>query len=164
MKHIGYTLTLLSLLFIASCSDSGEQTTAPAAIDVPVSFVTMNGDASMAVANLSIEGMTCEIGCAGKIRKELSTIAGVINTEVDFDENSKLDVAKVQFDPEQVDAYAMIEKVHEIMDGIYVVKSVEVINFEQIQKENEEAGEGASLSLNLRDLIPLPQLFQVIHK
>lgn len=50
--------------------------------------------ANLQTASFSIEGMTCAIGCAKTIEKELNGLDGVQNVTVDFEKKS----ATVSFD------------------------------------------------------------------
>jgi periplasmic mercuric ion binding protein len=95
----------------------------------------MEGDENSTVAYMSIEGMSCEVGCAKFINGRLSKTEGVLASEIDFEEN----LAKVSFDPAVVSAKDLAEMVNKLNDGQYKVSSVEV---EQTKKV--EGGTGVS--------------------
>jgi Cu+-exporting ATPase len=46
---------------------------------------TQDQPAQLATASFSIEGMHCEVGCAGVIQKKLAKLEGVQNAQVDFE-------------------------------------------------------------------------------
>ena len=88
------TITLASLLFVA-CKEKNT--------DVALDTATENkapkakkeiAAANLQTANFSIEGMTCEIGCAKTIEKELSGLDGVQKATIDFEKKS----ATISFD------------------------------------------------------------------
>jgi copper chaperone CopZ len=88
------TITLASLLFVG-CK---EKTTDPVS-DVATENNTPKVKKEIPAANLqtasfSIEGMTCEIGCAKTIEKELNGLDGVQKATIDFKKKS----ATISFD------------------------------------------------------------------
>lgn len=70
--------------------------------------------------SFDIEGMTCAMGCAAKIEKDLQAMPGVQHATVDFEAKK----ATVSFDDKRVDAVAIQAKVESIADGIYKVSNV----------------------------------------
>ena len=159
MKYTGYFTLLFALVMMISCSEETPKT--PSIEDVPVTHVSKSGNETYSVANLQIEGMMCEIACVGKVRKELSSIAGVIDTQIDFDEKSTLDMASVKFDPAVTSEREMIETIHAIGDGLYQVRSVEVVTFDHAQTEDTEA-EPMGLFIQTDDLFSMPSFFQIL--
>ena len=88
------TLTLVSLLFVA-CKEK----TADAVLEAKTENSTPKEKKEIAAVNLqtanfSIEGMTCEIGCAKTIEKELNGLDGVQKATIDFEKKS----ATISFD------------------------------------------------------------------
>jgi copper chaperone CopZ len=88
------TITLASLLFLgckektsdAVLDATAENSTPKVKKEIPV--------ANLQTANFSIEGMTCEIGCAKTIEKELNGLDGVQKATIDFKKKS----ATISFD------------------------------------------------------------------
>lgn len=88
------TITLASLLFLgckektsdAVLDAAAENSTPKVKKEIPV--------ANLQTANFSIEGMTCEIGCAKTIEKELNGLDGVQKATIDFKKKS----ATISFD------------------------------------------------------------------
>ncbi len=48
--------------------------------------------------DFSVEGMVCQMGCGGSMRKELKKTGAVDRVEVNFIENEKVQLVKVLFD------------------------------------------------------------------
>ena len=82
--------------------------------------------ASLEKVALSIEGMTCEIGCARTIQSKLSKTEGVITANVSFDEKQGI----VEYDANKTNAKKIAAIVQEIAGGdLYKVtgtKSLEI--------------------------------------
>ncbi len=61
------------------------------------------------ILSIEIEGMTCEMGCGGSIRKELKATKGVARVQfIDFDENKKIQKAEISFDTNIITADEMV--------------------------------------------------------
>ncbi|MFN4197392.1 MAG: heavy-metal-associated domain-containing protein [Flavobacterium sp.] len=82
---------------------------------------TLESDAPevLATASFTIEGMHCEHGCAGTIKKKLAKMDGVKEVEIDF-EGKK---ATIVYDANKQTPEAFVEKVLSI-DKTYVVSEV----------------------------------------
>lgn len=65
---------------------------------------------------LEVEGMTCEMGCGGSIRKELKASGGVDRVEFDFIEGEKVQTTKIYFDSDKVNEEEMMEIVTSMND------------------------------------------------
>ena len=64
-------------------------------------------------ASFKIEGMSCEIGCAKTIEKELATMNGVQNAKVNFETKQAI----VNFDADKLTSTDLIKKVEAAADG-----------------------------------------------
>jgi Cu+-exporting ATPase len=64
-------------------------------------------------ASFKIDGMSCAIGCAKTIEKELADMNGVQNAKVDFDTKQ----ATVNFDADKISSADLIKKVEATADG-----------------------------------------------
>ena len=88
------TLTLASLLFVG-CKEKTTDATSTATTENNAPKVKKEiAAANLQTANFSIEGMTCEIGCAKTIEKELNGLDGVQKATIDFEKKS----ATISFD------------------------------------------------------------------
>ncbi len=82
---------------------------------------TISADAKLATTSFNIEGMTCAIGCAKTIEKELSRTSGVKSATVDFDKKT----AKVEYDSNAQTPESLVELVEKTGDGkTYKVSNV----------------------------------------
>lgn len=110
-------MTFTKLLFVASISAvlfiSCKQTaSAPGEKTVAESKSTINPE-KLEKATFNIEGMTCAIGCAKTIEKELSETDGVQNATVDFDKKE----ATVSFDSSIQNPESITKIVEATADG-----------------------------------------------
>ena len=88
------TLTLASLMFVG-CKEKTTKAVSDAATENNAPKVKKEiAAANLQTANFSIEGMTCEIGCAKTIEKELNGLDGVQKATIDFEKKS----ATISFD------------------------------------------------------------------
>ena len=81
-------------------------------------------------ATLSIEGMSCQKGCADFISKELEKLDGVVKSDISFENK----LASVEYNTSQVSEYAMIDLINTIKDSVYRVTNVEVKIIKTIEK------------------------------
>ena len=103
----------------------------PSADMVPTVYeeTRVEGAVERTVAQMSVQGMMCEVGCVAKVRKELLEVPGVATATIDFEKDRSVNVAKVEYDPEVVDAEALVAKVTAIGDGMYPVERMAVTHF-----------------------------------
>ena len=74
--------------------------------------------------------MMCAHACGGKIKKELLEVGGVANATIDFEDKRAVNFAEVEFDPNQVNADALVHAVIDIAGGeLYFIEAVEVTHF-----------------------------------
>jgi copper chaperone CopZ len=69
-----------------------------------------------------IEGMTCEMGCGGSIRKALKEIGGVERVQYDFVEGRKKQVALITYDAAKIDAQKMLQLIQTINEKQFTAK------------------------------------------
>jgi copper chaperone CopZ len=124
MKNVIYFLIGFCMVFMA-CQSSGKNDKP----EVEVKMVNQQADSSYTIADLAVEGMMCAHACGGKVQQELRKIAGVKNTSLDFIEERKVNVVRVQFDPAMVDEQKMITSINSIVDGKYTVVSAQRTEF-----------------------------------
>ena len=88
------TITLASLLFVG-CKEKTTDAVSDATTENPAPKVKKEiAAANLQTASFSIEGMTCEIGCAKTIEKELNGLDGVEKATINFEKKS----ATISFD------------------------------------------------------------------
>jgi copper chaperone CopZ len=71
-----------------------------------------------------IEGMTCEMGCGGSIRKALKETGGVERVQYDFVEGRKKQVALITYDAVKIDAQKMLQLIQTINEKQFTAKLV----------------------------------------
>lgn len=122
-KHI---LALAAALVIMGCG----RTAAPveetlAQVQRTVTEVAITAGEPVAIADLSIEGMSCEMACGGAIRKALAKL-GVDGTEIKMAEAEGPDHAVVTYDATKVSDEQMINAIQAIHDGQFKVVAVSI--------------------------------------
>ena len=133
MKKFLFALGLC--LGVAACSE----TSAP---EVPPTVIThrdLDSEVNKMVAKMSIEGMMCAEGCGGKIQQDLQALAGVVSTELEFEEQRAENIVKVEFDPAVLNEQQLIQCVQGIADGKYRVVSLEVLHYHGLQSRRNGA-------------------------
>jgi len=83
----------------------------------------LDPNALYAKAEFTIDGMTCEIGCARAIEKKLAHMDGVKSATVDFDRK----LAMVEYDEAMVNHNSLKETVTEVAD-IYKVGDMKTVD------------------------------------
>lgn len=114
-------LSLSAMLFV-SCkqTDSAPKTEANGEV-VATSEKKAAPIAKLETTSFNIEGMTCAIGCAKTIEKELSEMEGVQKATVDFDKK----LATVSFDAVKQTPETLVKVVEATADGkTYKVSNV----------------------------------------
>lgn len=159
-----------TFLLIAALAACGEATTtvteATANVARSVNEVAITSGTPLTMADLSIEGMTCAMGCGGTIKSALAKLPGVTGTEVDFTDATKANHVVVTYDPAQVTDADMVKAVQAIHDGQYKVLAVGITK--QVLKEGASeapAGtkEGAQVSASLES-VALPSLMALLQR
>lgn len=74
---------------------------------------TIPADAKLETASLTIDGMTCEIGCAKTIEDKLAHTKGVKEAKVDFENK----LATVTFDSNQQNLTSLTETIEAVAGG-----------------------------------------------
>ena len=74
---------------------------------------TISADAKLATTSFNIEGMTCEVGCAKTIEKELNKTSGVKMATVNFDKKT----AKIEYDSNEQSPEKLSKLVEKTGDG-----------------------------------------------
>lgn len=140
MKKIKLTLVFVALgtfsIALNSCSNSALETE---------ESVSVNAE-NVVVADYSVEGMVCAMGCAKTIQDELAAMNGVVACDVDFD-NGK---AHIEYDKSQLDEKDLIAVIEGLAEGKYKVSEwngdVEAekkeAEFEVEESENSEGSTG----------------------
>lgn len=78
---------------------------------------------STAVLTMEVEGMTCEMGCGGSIRKELKATGGVERVKFDFVEGAEKQKTYVYFDEAKVSEKELKEIVTSMNEKQFSISS-----------------------------------------
>jgi len=82
-------------------------------------------------ADLIVEGMSCQVGCAAYIDEELEKIDGVVSADVDFESKS----ASISYDNSLISEYDIVNTINTLKDSSYSVTSVDVEILKTIEKK-----------------------------
>jgi Cu+-exporting ATPase len=150
MKNLFILTIIVTLLFSCNNETVKNSDKTNAMVDVPVTIDEIKvGDVDdvKTVAELEIEGMTCEIGCAKTIKKTVSDLDGVKMAQVKFDADNPIDFAIVTYDPQKINEYEMAAAVHQLAGGQYKVKSIIVKKYVYSESLEEEEIENNKTSM-----------------
>jgi copper chaperone CopZ len=115
-----FLIISLSSLLLLSCKKAETSQTIIAS-EIASKPNSKTAAAKPAMATFTIEGMTCEIGCAKTIQEQLASMDGVQNATVDFDKK----FATVEFDASKQTPELLLKAVQETGDGkTYVVSNM----------------------------------------
>ncbi|GLB48400.1 cation transporter [Neptunitalea lumnitzerae] len=103
MKKIFYYVSVACILLTVSCNTATKEQAAKTEVAA----------ANISNTEFNIDGMTCAVGCAATIEKQLNELDGVQQAKVDF-ENKK---ASVAFDSTKLSLEAIATTVTTIGDG-----------------------------------------------
>ena len=82
-------------------------------------------------AELIVEGMSCQVGCAAYIDEELEKMDGIISSEVDFETKK----ASISYDNSLVSEHDIANVINTLKDSSYSVASIEVEILKTIEKK-----------------------------
>ena len=90
----------VSILVLSACNSTKNENKVIRKVTVK-SYVApiVNPDRMLTI---EIEGMMCEMGCGASIRKELKATTAVSSVEYDFEEDRKVNVAKIAFNKDKI--------------------------------------------------------------
>lgn len=113
-------LSLSASLFV-SCKQTASEPKTGENVESDSKSKSPIADEKVETASFNIEGMTCAIGCAKTIEKELTELEGVQEATVDFDNK----LAKVSFDASKQTPESIVKVVEATADGkTYKVSNV----------------------------------------
>lgn len=90
-----------------------------------VKEVAITSGDPVTMADLSIDGMSCEMMCGGAIKKALAAL-GVTGTEIKMSETEGPDHAIVTYDESKVSDAQMVEAIQQLYDGQYKVLAITI--------------------------------------
>ena len=160
--------TLLLITTLAACGEAPAPATSGPLDAAPrtVKEVAISGGTPVTMADLSIDGMTCAMGCGSTIKSALAKLPGVSGTEVNFTEAGQTNHVVVTYDPAQVNDVEMVKAVQSIHNGDYKVVSVGITK--QVVKEGaseapaEDAG-ASKVNASL-EAVALPSIMALLER
>ena len=81
-------------------------------------------------AEMTIDGMSCQVGCAAYIDEELEKVSGVVSADVSFENK----LASISYDNSLISEYDIVSKINSLKDSAYSVASLEVEILKTIEK------------------------------
>ena len=81
-------------------------------------------------AEMTIDGMSCQVGCAAYIDEELEKVSGVVSADVSFENK----LASISYDNTLISEHDIVSTINSLKDSAYSVASVEVGILKTIEK------------------------------
>jgi periplasmic mercuric ion binding protein len=122
MKNSRNFLMAFSIVFSLFYACSGNSPEKEETKEVTITKKEVAGEEAKTIASIGIEGMTCSVGCAGKIEKTVAAMDGVLNCKVNFDTKT----ANIEFDDSRLSENQIISAIKEINKGQYKISKVEI--------------------------------------
>ncbi len=143
MKTLKDILALVMVMMLmVSCKN--ESNPEVKTVDTNIAVKTekvLNLDANFVKSEFTIEGMTCEIGCAKLIERNINKMDGVKSAKVDF--NNKL--AMVEYDDAVVNHNSLEAAVTKSAD-IYKVSEMKTVKEFSAKKKDKECDENCNMA------------------
>ena len=118
MKKIVFVLTT-GILLSACSSEKHEETVEKTNVETAKVEVNPNQ-----LLTMEIDGMVCQMGCGGSIRKGLKETNGVASVEFEFEEERKTNVAKIAYDKSIVSSEDLIKVVSNLNEGQFLLGTI----------------------------------------
>ncbi len=154
-----------TLLF--ACGSAPDPVAAIPGVERVVKEVAISSGEPVTTADLSIEGMSCEMMCGGSIKKALAAL-GVSATEIQMNEAEGPDHAIVTYDDSRVTDAQMIEAIQKLHDGQYKVLAVsitkEVKGASASNSEAEQGAEEKGVSVSVPKEVVLPSILAILGR
>ncbi len=162
------SILFASAMFWACGTSSGPAADAVVeGVQRTVKEVTITSGEPVTMADLSIEGMSCEMMCGGSIKKALAGL-GVTNTEIKMNESEGPDHAIVTYDASKVSDAQMIEAIQKLYDGQYKVVAVtvtkEVKGTSASNAGTEESKEEGAVSVSIPKEVVVPSIVALLTR
>lgn len=140
MKSIRIILTLtLIATFALSCKNEQKPEVKTVEVETEV-LKELDPNATYAKAEFTIDGMTCQIGCAATIQKKISKMDGVKSATVDFDKK----LAMVEYNEAKVTPTTLEEAVTKVSETYKVSEMKTVAEFSDKKKCSSECKKACS--------------------
>ena len=112
----------LVTFFAFSCKNETKAEVKTVEVEATAEATKLDPNATYAKAEFTIDGMTCEIGCAKTIEKKIAKMEGVKSAKVDFGRK----LAMVEYNEAKVNPNLLEETVTKVAD-IYKVSDMKTV-------------------------------------
>lgn len=145
MKKFGIFIWLLTFTLVACQSSSSAEHKEITDEDIARTVEATH------IVEIEVEGMTCEMGCGGDIRKALRNTGGVSKVEFDFDDERTRNIAKVYYDELTINPNELKRVIEELNKGQFTTGAFQTTNLpvssaQPDSKGKENAGSGIQMS------------------
>ena len=82
-------------------------------------------------AEITIYGMSCQVGCAAYIDEELEKVSGVVSADVSFENK----LASITYDNSLISEHDIVSAINSLKDSAYSVASVDVEILKTVEKK-----------------------------
>ena len=82
-------------------------------------------------ADMIIDGMSCQVGCAAYIDAELEKVGGVVSADVSFENK----LASITYDNSLISEHDIVSAINSLKDSAYSVASVDVEILKTVEKK-----------------------------
>jgi periplasmic mercuric ion binding protein len=113
-------LKFLGIILVVSCANETKKVES----DLVVKTVEIADGKNETVANIEIEGMTCEMGCGNSIKSAIGKLEGVYTTEIKFTEEQNKDFAVVKFNPSVLNEKNIADAITSLFNGQYKIHEI----------------------------------------
>ncbi|MFT5780506.1 MAG: copper chaperone CopZ [Crocinitomicaceae bacterium] len=141
MRKLFFGFALLTLF--ASCSTSESEIIKPAKAEVASTDESSTQVAALVIPNrlltVEVDGMVCEMGCGGTIRKGLKGADGVANCSFDYEEGRAVNTATIEFDKELISADKISTLIASLNDGQFTIGESSTSGLEQLKENSVES-------------------------
>jgi copper chaperone CopZ len=136
-----FFVSIIALNFY-SCSSSTEKTEISSQQEEVIPIVANK------MLEIEIEGMMCEMGCGGSIRKALKGTGGVEQCSFDFDDEAEWNKAYIKFDKYKVSADKIISLIEELNENQFATRNPKTENYTSsvTMKEDKQSSNSSSSS------------------
>ena len=117
-------ITVLAIMVLITVSCKNEVKPEVKTVEVATETQkTLDPNATYAKTEFTIDGMTCEIGCAKTIEKKIAKMEGVKSAAIDFDRK----LAMVEYNEAKVTPTSLEETVTNVAD-VYKVSDMKTVD------------------------------------
>ncbi len=133
-----------------------------------VTEVVVSSGEPVTKADLTIEGMSCEMMCGGSIKKALAKLPGVSGTEIVFVEGEESNHAVVTYNENEVSDAELVAAIQGLYDGQYQVNGIaitrQVKGSAQTGSREVEAVQESKVSVYAPAAILLPSVITILSR